>query len=47
MTLTETAINWLSEQQKILGANSLGDVIERIARKQKALKSATSLSSTS
>ena len=32
MTLTETAIKWLEEKQKELGANSLSDVIERMAR---------------
>ena len=34
MTLTETAIQWLEEQQANLGANSLSDVIERMARKK-------------
>ena len=33
MTLTETAIKWLEEKQIELGANSLSDVIERMARK--------------
>lgn len=33
MTLTQTAIQWLSEEQVKLGANSLSDVIERMARK--------------
>ncbi len=32
MTLTETAIKWLEQQQIELGANSLSDVIERMAR---------------
>jgi len=32
MTLTKTAIKWLEEQRKALGANSLSDVIERMAR---------------
>ncbi len=34
MTLTETAIKWLQEKQNELGANSLSDVIERMARKK-------------
>jgi hypothetical protein len=33
MTLTDTAIQWLKTQQGLLGANSLSDVIERMARK--------------
>ncbi|MBE9128855.1 MULTISPECIES: hypothetical protein [unclassified Coleofasciculus] len=33
MTLTETAIQWLEAEQKQIGANSLSDVIERMARK--------------
>ena len=32
MTLTETAIKWLEHQQIALSANSLSDVIERLAR---------------
>ncbi len=32
MTLTETAIEWLEEQRKVLGANSLSDAVERMAR---------------
>ncbi|MEB3180465.1 MAG: hypothetical protein VKL59_15770 [Nostocaceae cyanobacterium] len=32
MTLTETAIRWLSEKQQEINANSLSDVIERMAR---------------
>ena len=32
MTLTQTAIQWLEEKQKELRANSLSDVIERMAR---------------
>lgn len=32
MTLTETAIKWLEEKQAQLSANSLSDVIERMAR---------------
>ncbi len=32
MTLTETAIEWLQLKQTELGANSLSDVIERMAR---------------
>ncbi|MEQ9670615.1 hypothetical protein [Coleofasciculus sp. G2-EDA-02] len=32
MTLTETAINWLEMKRVDLGANSLSDVIERMAR---------------
>ncbi|MEB3182065.1 MAG: hypothetical protein VKL59_23970 [Nostocaceae cyanobacterium] len=31
MTLTDTAIQWLTEKQSELGANSLSDVIERMA----------------
>lgn len=34
MTLTETAIQWLETKQLKIGANSLSDVIERIARKE-------------
>ncbi len=34
MTLTDTAIKWLSEKQTELGANSLSDVIERMAREK-------------
>ncbi|WP_446370645.1 hypothetical protein [Coleofasciculus sp. D1-CHI-01] len=34
MTLTETALQWLEQKQLELGANSLSDVIERMARKQ-------------
>lgn len=34
MTLTETAIQWLEQKQLELGANSLSDVIERMARKK-------------
>ncbi|GFZ91899.1 hypothetical protein CYANOKiyG1_02370 [Okeania sp. KiyG1] len=34
MTLTETAIQWLEEKQHQLGANSLSDVIERMAREK-------------
>jgi hypothetical protein len=33
MTLTDTAIQWLKSQQQSLGANSLSDVVERMARK--------------
>jgi hypothetical protein len=32
MTLTETAIAWLEQQQVLMGANSLSDTIERMAR---------------
>jgi len=32
MTLTQTAINWLEVKRLELGANSLSDVIERMAR---------------
>ncbi len=32
MTLTKTAIEWLESQRKTLNANSLSDVIERMAR---------------
>jgi uncharacterized protein YjiS (DUF1127 family) len=35
MTLTRAAINWLESQQKTLEANSLSDVIERMARNKK------------
>ena len=35
MTLTETAIQWLEDKKEELGANSLSDVIERLARNQK------------
>jgi predicted CopG family antitoxin len=34
MTLTETAIQWLQQKQQELGANSLSDVIERLARQK-------------
>ncbi|BAZ21994.1 hypothetical protein NIES4073_28750 [Kalymmatonema gypsitolerans NIES-4073] len=34
MTLTETAIQWLEEKQAELSANSLSDVIERMAREK-------------
>lgn len=34
MTLTQTAIDWLESQRLFLKANSLSDVIERIARNQ-------------
>ena len=39
MTLTETAIEWLEDKQLELGANSLSDVIERMARKKLPKKS--------
>ncbi|MEG4291792.1 hypothetical protein Q5692_12930 [Microcoleus sp. C2C3] len=39
MTLTETAIKWLEDKQLELGANSLSDVIERMARKKLPKKS--------
>lgn len=32
MTLTETAIQWLDSKKEEMGANSLSDVIERLAR---------------
>ena len=32
LTLTDTAIKWLQEKQGQLTANSLSDVIERMAR---------------
>lgn len=32
MTLTETAIKWLESMKEEMGANSLSDVIERLAR---------------
>jgi hypothetical protein len=34
MTLTETAIKWLEQKQQEIGANSLSDVVERIAREK-------------
>ena len=34
MTLTETAISWLEQERKRIGANSLSDAIERMARNQ-------------
>ncbi len=34
MTLTPTAIQWLEKKQLELGANSLSDVIERMARQK-------------
>ncbi|WP_269546326.1 hypothetical protein [Coleofasciculus chthonoplastes] len=34
MTLTEIAIQWLEQKQSELKANSLSDVIERMARKK-------------
>lgn len=34
MTLTQTAIQWLEQKQIELGANSLSDVIERMAREK-------------
>ncbi len=37
MTLTETAIGWLEQKQQEMGANSLSDVVERMAR-EKLLK---------
>ena len=33
MTLTQTAIQWLEEQQTEMEATSASDVIERLARK--------------
>lgn len=32
MTLTETAIEWLESKKLEIGANSLSDVVERLAR---------------
>ena len=32
MTLTETAISWLESMKGEMGANSLSDVVERLAR---------------
>ena len=32
MTLTETAVKWLEMKKEEIGANSLSDVIERMAR---------------
>ncbi|MEQ9484161.1 hypothetical protein [Coleofasciculus sp. F4-SAH-05] len=37
MTLTETAIIWLEQEQKRIGANSLSDTIERMARNRSKL----------
>jgi hypothetical protein len=34
MTLTNTAIQWLEQKQVELSANSLSDVIERMAREK-------------
>lgn len=34
MTLTPTAIKWLEQKQLEIGANSLSDVIERMAREK-------------
>ncbi len=34
MTLTQTAIQWLSQKQLELGANSLSDAVERMAREK-------------
>jgi uncharacterized protein YjiS (DUF1127 family) len=34
MTLTETAIQWLEKRQQELGANSLSDAVERMAREK-------------
>ena len=39
MTLTDTAIKWLEDKQLELGANSLSDVVERMARKKLPKKS--------
>ena len=36
LTLTETAFKWLEEQKDLLGANSISDTIERMARKKDA-----------
>jgi predicted CopG family antitoxin len=32
MTLTQTAIEWLEAMKEDIGANSLSDVVERLAR---------------
>ncbi len=32
MTLTETAISWLEKKKEETGANSLSEVVERMAR---------------
>ncbi|MEQ9549481.1 hypothetical protein [Coleofasciculus sp. G3-WIS-01] len=34
MTLTETAVRWLEQERERIGANSLSDTIERMARKK-------------
>jgi hypothetical protein len=38
LSLTKTAIKWLEKNQVELCANSLSDTIEKMARKQSALK---------
>ncbi len=35
LTLTQTAVKWLEEKRIELGANSLSDVIEKMARGRK------------
>ena len=35
MTLTETAIRWLEQEKESIGANSLSDTIEPMARNKK------------
>lgn len=34
LSLTKTVIKWLEEQQVELGANSLSDALEKMARKK-------------
>lgn len=34
LSLTKTAIKWLEEKQVELGANSLSDALEKMARKK-------------
>jgi len=38
MTLTETAVRWLEQERVRIGANSLSDTIERMARNNKGEK---------
>ncbi|MEO1378140.1 MAG: hypothetical protein AAFW70_28480 [Cyanobacteria bacterium J06635_10] len=35
LTLTQTAVKWLEDKRVELGANSLSDVLERMARSSK------------
>lgn len=38
LTLTQTAIKWLEEKKSEIGANSLSDVIEKMARNTKPVQ---------